>query len=948
MGYSNMRGVRRGGLYDFGATPETAQPVVDPQAGVPMREMPLPSAPADELPMAGAMDAGQGTNAWAPMRMQGGAANAATEDMRRRLRARGIGGGGGGGFGAHRNAIDPGVEMNPSIGWATLQTRTPSLSEQTRSALTTSAASRPASSTSAKLPVVGETLPTGQVLQSPMPTREPTYAPPPKSPSQMGSTSPIPAPAPAPAPSPIAPAPLNPTIRPENETTRTGIRLKNGGRMRKLGLGKDVGVTRGKRNPVTFDAKGNVLMADGGRTSVTLSPQEYAQLLAANNMTPQKQQYAGWWGQYMPNGWANGEDIFGTEGLVGRDKIERNANPDNVADWNGIGEFVGEDGQKYIQAAWLPRDKRFLNQNPDQFRYDPRYGLATRADNIYMPESALDKYMPAIVGTALGGAALMHAGAIGAGAGNSGYMDAIGNAAEGANAGAPLTGPVTAGAGSNGPPDSYWNSSAGNSHIGSDVIPEDVYGAGSDFPMGDMGGPTADIPVSQPAVTGDASFGIEGGGSAGAGAGAGAGGGSSGGNMLSRAADWARSNPTSAVRLATGVAGAFSGGGGGSTPMVDVGGGTQVTVPAGGNPNVRGGEELSAVPAEVDAGDDPMTFLQSVGGGGGGFSASSSGGLQSVPQSDYIRKLLEEAEKTGSAEAQETAAGRAGADVAQRFAHEREARKSRLVARGIDPNDPRGAAAEATRLAALDEAKVGAGAKNIARSTEKEKGFSRRAAAAGLALQDDEARGRAQLAQMQMSEASGRQASAERQAEMALRARLAESAADRAYRARETAADRAFRSGESATDRQWRTGESAADRNLRAQQINAGISQQNQANSNARARGIGQAVGAISSIPWGSVWDTVSGWAAKDGGRASVRKHGIYCADGGRTQDPDAPNRGGEPVDTIPAMLTDNEFVVNPEAVELLDKLSPGFLENVNERGLKLRRIRQRGLGSQA
>jgi hypothetical protein len=481
-------------------------------------------------------------------------------------------------------------------------------------------------------------------------------------------------------------------------------------------------------------------------------------------------------------------------------------------------------------------------------------------------------------------------------------------------------------------------------------------------------------------------------------------------------------NLLSATRLVAGLAAAAGGGhGGGSTPLITTGGGATTTTTGGGstgpawtprNPSGGGaaagaagsnspawtgqsgsmnGTTFTSTPAYTSGeqkppdfftGTDPLSYLN-------GVSAHYS-------PNAAVGSLVSEAATAGSPQEQEAAAARANADVTQSFAKSAEAQRRRMIAQGENPDDGRGTGFELSRLNALDEAKAAAGAQNVARLAEKEKGFSRRAAAAGLSLNDagqslnaDQinagiAGTRAGLAgNLQTARAnigsrlyesdqdrgfrSGESAAdrAFRGGEMETdrRFRSGESAADRNFRSGESSADRTFRGGESELDRQFRSGEAAAgrtftggqndaDRNVRVQQINAGITTQNNALDRQRTRdigsGIGAAVNVASNIPWDRVGSTIGGWFA-DGGRVNPRMHGLNCADGGEVSDPQAPNDSNpNPEDTIPAMLTDNEHVVNPEGVELMDKLAPGFLDQINKRGLRIRSIRQRGMGAPA
>jgi hypothetical protein len=906
----------------LGATPMPVSyaPGARTNMGSASGEEPLPAAPVDASGESTASpllsDTQQGSNPWSNLATGDMMAGGSMDDFRRRMRMRGISGGGaaggGGGDMGGGDLMGGGFEgaMTPTAmmasgpvarGRATYQHRAPRTATETAQQALAAAAAEQAIQEPAPAPAP-------EPVPMPLPVVEFDHSRDYKG-SPMGGGGQLPPdPAPAPTPAPTGPATVPVGVPPNDQT----MYAKNGGRARRLGLGKFAGASRGKRSPVTFDAKGNVLFAKGGRVRDDTG--------GRNNFSNDR---ASRWlagiGQDMVSaqGLRVGDGARDSHTIVNPDLVTRDANGNLVTPrYNIRGSFENEStfggpwhNQGYLTLAALGAGGAAAGG---------AFGGAGTAAGLGSEGLDLSLMDPLVQGTYAPITGDAVAGATAAGAGTGAVDTSLLPSLEGGSytpiADTPvLNAPVL---------DPYQVDVTAN---GGETQPfESGYPDAEGGPSPDPNAGVGHIDINGPETGG--------------GGGSGPGGGSSSvnsSNPFSRALDWARNNPTSAVRAASGLAGIFGGRGGGGVPQVTV---DPVTVnavnpDAGGNPLARAGSTNTGAP---DPATDPLSFLQSSGGGGNSMSSWSP---QSTPRSEYIQKILDEAEKAGSPEEQEVVAGRAAADAAQRAARAKEAMTSRLVSQGINPNDPRGAAGEMQRLADLDNSKVAVGAENVARANEKAKGFSQRAAAAGLALQDDAERGRAQLAQQQLSMESARMAESDRQAENSLRARLAESAADRQFRSGESAADRAWRTGESATDRSWRTGESAADRNLRAQQINAGIQQQNSANGASRARNIGSAFGAAASIPWGSWYNTVSSWFA-DGGRVACKGiHRENYASGGDVEGP-----GTSTSDSIDAKLSDGEFVVNAEGVELLDKLAPGFLEKANDRGMRLRRVRSQGL----
>lgn len=139
--------------------------------------------------------------------------------------------------------------------------------------------------------------------------------------------------------------------------------------------------------------------------------------------------------------------------------------------------------------------------DPSQVKYDPKWGAITPQSNFHIRNDAMDRFVSAMpyLLAAGGGAAIAGAGEAGAGAssgkgGTGGYVDAIGNAAEGANAGASLTGAVTPGAGvaaGNTLPDSYWGMQANAGNVASDAALQpgsSMFGPGGGLDPETLGG----------------------------------------------------------------------------------------------------------------------------------------------------------------------------------------------------------------------------------------------------------------------------------------------------------------------------------------------------------------------------------------------------------------------------------------------------------------------------
>lgn len=120
-------------------------------------------------------------------------------------------------------------------------------------------------------------------------------------------------------------------------------------------------------------------------------------------------------------------------GMYGDSTNQRLDNQGNVdGDWVQVGNFD------------LNSDY-FKNKDKGSFKYDPEFGLLTRRSNMNVPESMLDRYMPAIVTAAVMGPALAHQGL-------------LGGAAAGEETAAVR-------------PDSYWNMVADGGNVANDAAP---------------------------------------------------------------------------------------------------------------------------------------------------------------------------------------------------------------------------------------------------------------------------------------------------------------------------------------------------------------------------------------------------------------------------------------------------------------------------------------------
>lgn len=431
-------------------------------------------------------------------------------------------------------------------------------------------------------------------------------------------------------------------------------------------------------------------------------------------------------------------------------------------------------------------------------------------------------------------------------------------------------------------------------------------------------------------------------------------------SFLSNPANWDR-----IARLAGGAAslGGGRGGSGSDIPLVsnDVGlipAGVGQPVggnPVGGNPVGRGttgrggaGSTNPVLDSYLATGGADVATTGAPGGGGVGVAAPAAN-FAPLPIEQLI---LDNAMKVGSQGEQDAAAGKAAADIAQRFAMAKKQARGRLVAQGINPDDTRGAGGEMQRLAALDASKASVGAANLARDAEKEKAFAQQTRAAEIAGRSAERNMNFDLGNRRLAQDAGLQMAS-------LTSRASESAADRAARAAEAAASRSWQSGEAsagrnwqsgeaAVGRGWQSGESALNRDLSRAGLNANIAinnrTANQQDAVNRGRGVGSLItGARDIYGLGSS----AGWW-KDGGRITLADAGLMNGpvtapkkrrdyrNGARVVGP-----GSGTSDSIRARLSDGEHVMNAEAVQLLEAEQPGALDHINEQGLKIRAVRK-------
>lgn len=703
-----------------------------------------------------------------------------------------------------------------------------------------------------------------------------------------------------------------------DEREQNPIALKNGGRVRRAGLGKRLGAAEMRGSPVRFAEGGKVTLADLFRPSYSKHASRYLQTDESGTQRQVGGMNQDQWDALTPE--QQLLDEAGQQGAQGATGGGVTIITPHDPRYRQLAQAMGDNSGKDIRIsnvpnrnAWDPASKSKpvdLGNGFYAFTKDQLHPLLRKAE-----DEGFD-YKPAlmIIGGILAAGAMTGALAGGAEMGGVAATDAAesggtlmlneaGTAAVPYEASGSLSGSVGSLAGDEsaglnmtpGGEGAYTplDESAGlNMNPGDGTIPLDE-SAGLDMSAPEYGIDTTQInPIELQKVPEIQDFAAREGMSV---------------------TDWLK-NPKNLASAAKFVGGLAASGAGNSArdavshvelPGVTSPGGT--TTPGAAAP---GGGEVDL--SSIDVEGDPLEYLKGVGASHGGAA------------SGYIANIMAEAANRGSDADQQAAAGKASADVAQRFANQRKSLRARMIAQGMNPDDPRGGAGELDRLSRLDETKAAVGASNIARSTERDKGFNQRAAAAGLGLQQSGQDLQADSINANVANSRARLAADLGINKMNTRTRVAESAADRAWRTGESAADRAFRGSEA-----------AADRGIRVQQINANIDSDNNDRRRQYARDVGSGVGAAIDL-YGKARDLFA-----DGGRVKARRMGLNCADGGDVSGP-----GTSTSDSIPAKLSDGEFVVNAEAVALMDKIAPGLLEKANARGLKIRSVRARGLGA--
>lgn len=263
--------------------------------------------------------------------------------------------------------------------------------------------------------------------------------------------------------------------------------------------------------------------------------------------------------------------------------------------------------------------------------------------------------------------------------------------------------------------------------------------------------------------------------------------------------------------------------------------------------------------------------------------------------------IVNEATTAGNPAMQEERANLAAEDVRQAFDRERKITDRSLRRGMVNPNGFEGAALK-TQLA-VGEGAAAPLAQNEARRAERDTGFARRMAAAGL----------------------GTSANAQGLSALTASGNLESSAADRAQRGTQFDA----RIG---LDRE----RAIADDSYRREALNHQIQTGNQATNERRNQNIGAALYGAGRLAdsdlgrtiGGGIMDFINGFA--EGGRLDME-------DGGDVEGP-----GTTTSDSIPARLSKDEFVLPAESVKLVDKLSPGLLEKLQALGLRVRELGKR------
>lgn len=133
-----------------------------------------------------------------------------------------------------------------------------------------------------------------------------------------------------------------------------------------------------------------------------------------------------------------------------------------------------------------------------------------------------------------------------------------------------------------------------------------------------------------------------------------------------------------------------------------------------------------------------------------------------------------------------------------------------------------------------------------------------------------------------------------------------------------------------------------------------------QQNRNNRLGNIGAGIYYGSQLPWGDIWEGISGMFNKGGrvprANAGMRVPGVTYAQAGVRMPPQmaddlalAAAGQSEKLDDQPAVLARGEGVFNPEAMEIMDGAAPGLFDAMNQMGLQKRAMRemiaQQGIG---
>lgn len=477
-----------------------------------------------------------------------------------------------------------------------------------------------------------------------------------------------------------------------------------------------------------------------------------------------------------------------------------------------------------------------------------------------------------------------------------------------------------------------------------------------------------------------------------------------GGGLL----QWAMANPLQAARLGISAASLLSGGAGGRG-----GGGGSFSIdptsplrgnPAGGstgntttNPNAPLDTSAGSPYAPVNTGTEMVMTTQGpmpassvtgyAGQNAGGEKMAITPEIQNlirignerlnryrdrfIPLEDLI---VDEASSAGGAAMQEERAATAADDVSGQFRRALGAARRNLQRGGINPFSVQGQSIEGDL--GREEAAARAAEMNLARRAERDSGFSKRLAAAGIGDKaisqglSSLSGGVQALLDQDRTAASRENTAASVGAQIAgIQSRERESAADRAQRASEFGegtrrwdldfgeGSRRYNLGRG--DRRYefdtRLGfdrdRAVSDDEYRRAGFNAAGEQRSRDNRRSDYRDIGSllsGVGRFADSDAGqSLWDAVSGWFAR-GGKVRVKGYAgggvvedeeldleglqALADDGGQVAGP-----GTHTSDSIPAMLSDGEYVLPTEAVNIIDQLDPGLLDRIRALGLKVR-----------